>query len=144
MKRILSTITTAVVMYVSAAIFVPSTSVISLSGASYTVVPAAHAACAGVKTSKALGTTCVGDGTTNPIYALIYLFVKFLSGILGLVLVLVLVIAGIQYIISNGSSDDMKSAKNRIKAAVTAFVLYIIMFAFLQLILPPDAKLFGG
>lgn len=88
---------------------------------------------------------CIKEkGSANPIYLLIRDIVRVLSGLFGLVLVLILVVAGFQYVISNGSPDDTKAAKERIKAAVTGFVLYILMIGILQLLLPENTKLFGG
>jgi len=106
-------------------------------------VPSANAAGC-VKVSPALGAphNCVG-GSTNPIYDLLHIIIVWLSGMFGLVLTLILVVAGFQYIVSNGSPDDTKSAKNRIKAALTGFILYIFMVGILQHLLPDGVKLFG-
>jgi uncharacterized membrane protein len=114
-------------------------------------VPLAHAAdCpdGSVKVSTALsldnkdGNECIGSKDQNPIFALLSIGIKFFSIIFGLLLVLILVIAGIQYITAGGSSDATKEAKDRIKAAITGLVLYVLMFAILQIILPPDQRIF--
>ncbi len=97
----------------------------------------------GVKVSKALGTGgCIGGGDQNPIFALVAYGVQFLTGIFGVILVLVLVIAGLQYVISGDDPEIAKEAKERIKGAITGLVLFVIMFGLIQMILPPDVKLF--
>ena len=61
---------------------------------------------------------------------------KLLSGAVGGVIVLMLVIAGIQYITSAGEPTAIKSAKNRIMNAIMALVLFLMMFAILNFIIP--------
>lgn len=100
----------------------------------------------GVKVSSATvpGGACLGgSGTINPIYRFLHILIQFLSGMVGLVIVLILVVGGFQYVLAGANPDEAKSAKNRIKAAVTGFVLFIIMVAVLQVILPVDVKIFG-
>jgi hypothetical protein len=97
----------------------------------------------GVKVSKALGAGgCIGGGNQNPIFALVAYGVQFLTGIFGVIVVLVLVIAGLQYVISGDDPEIAKEAKERIKGAITGLVLFIIMFGLIQTILPPDVKIF--
>lgn len=103
----------------------------------------------GVKVSGVWGSLvgsdrCVGGKQQNPIYKMLSIIIGFASGILGLVLVLMVVISGLQYVTSEGNPDRTKSAKDRLKGAATGLVLFVIMFAFLQLILPEGSKIFGG
>ncbi len=105
------------------------------------VAQAAADSCGGVKVSSALSGLCK-DSQANPIFALASAGIYFFSSLFGLLLVLVIVISGIQYITSAGSSDGTKEAKERLKAAVTGLVLFILMFAILQLLLPDSVKLF--
>jgi cytochrome bd-type quinol oxidase subunit 2 len=104
---------------------------------------AAGHTCAGVEVSNAIGGLCSGvPAGTNPIFALVSVAIRFFSMIFGLLLVLVVVIAGIQYITAGGSADNTKEAKERLKAAVTGLVLFVLMFGILQVLLPPEAKIF--
>ncbi len=97
----------------------------------------------GIKVSKSLGTGgCIGGGGQNPIFALVGFGVQLLTGLFGIILVLVLVIAGFQYVISGDDPEIAKEAKDRIKGALTGLVLFVIMFALVQAILPSDIKIF--
>ena len=58
------------------------------------------------------------------------------GGVVGTVIVMMLVLAGIQYITSSGDSANVKAAKNRITNAITALVLFMFMVAILQFIVP--------
>ena len=59
-----------------------------------------------------------------------------LSGAAGLIILLMITIAGFQYIISRGDPGNVKSAKNRLTNAIIAFVLYLMAFAILTFLLP--------
>lgn len=62
--------------------------------------------------------------------------INALSALVGVVIVAVLVVAGIQY---SASADDPKAvaeAKNRIKNALVALASFIFMYAFLQWVVP--------
>lgn len=91
---------------------------------------------------KKLGNECIGNKDTNPIFALISQGIKYFTIVFGFILVLVIIIAGIQYITSAGSPDGTKEAKDRFQAAATGLILYMLMFAILQVILPADARVF--
>lgn len=58
------------------------------------------------------------------------------NALVGGIIILVLVIAGIQYITSAGDPSNVKSAKNRVMNAVIALVLYLMMFAILNFLVP--------
>lgn len=91
----------------------------------------------GVKLGTAIGgDRCVGSDTQNPIFDYLARLLKFLSGILGLLFVLIIIAAGVQYIISGGNSEETKSAKNRLKAAITGLLLFSMMYAILNFIIP--------
>ncbi len=88
------------------------------------------------------GDECIGNDR-NPIFDFVGGYVlPIFAGVIGLLLVLVIVVSGIQYIIAGGSSDNTREAKNRLKGAVTGLLLYIMMFGILQVLLPPDARIF--
>lgn len=89
-----------------------------------------------------LGDECLGSDSQNPIFSLISAGIRWFSAIFGLILVLIVAVAGFQYVISAGDSDQIKGAKERLKAAVTGLVLYLLMFSILQFLLPEGAKVF--
>lgn len=62
--------------------------------------------------------------------------VNFLSAAVGVVLVISLVVAGIQYMTSSGDPSGIKSARDRIVAVVWSFIIYIFSFAILQYLMP--------
>lgn len=80
------------------------------------------------------GVSNTGQG--GAIIAYLTLALKLLSGIVGAVIMLMLVVAGVQYITSAGDPAMVKSAKNRIVNAITALVLYLMMFAVLNFLVP--------
>lgn len=59
-----------------------------------------------------------------------------LSGLVGTVVMVVIVVAGIQYITSAGDPGLVKAAKQRIFNAILALVLYLMMYAILQFLVP--------
>lgn len=93
------------------------------------------AQCGDVAVSDALG-NCNASPGTNPIFALIQRVITFAAAAFGLVLVLMIVIAGLEYVISGGNPDKAKGAKKRIEQAATGFVMFVIMWGVLQIILP--------
>ena len=54
----------------------------------------------------------------------------------GLVVVLMLIIGGIQYLTSFGDATAIKNAKNRITNAIIALMLFLLMYAILSFLLP--------
>jgi hypothetical protein len=91
--------------------------------------------CGGVTVSNALG-NCNAPANTNPIFALLDRIITYATGVFGLVLVLMIVIAGLEYVISGGSPEKTKGAKTRLEQAATGFVLFVIMWGVLQVLLP--------
>ena len=76
---------------------------------------------------------CSGNGL---IFNYLILIIQFLSGAIGLVIVLMIVIGGIQYITSAGDPAAVKKAKERIVNAITGLVLFVLMFAILNFLIP--------
>lgn len=66
----------------------------------------------------------------------IALFIRALSGIVGVVVVAMIVIGGIQYSATGGDPGAVASAKKRIVNALLALVIYIFSFALLQYLIP--------
>jgi len=76
------------------------------------------------------------NGCNGLIFNYLTMIIQFLSGAIGLVIVLMLVIGGIQYITSAGDPGAVKNAKSRITNAIIALVLFILMFAILNFLIP--------
>lgn len=62
--------------------------------------------------------------------------VRFLSAGVGIVIVLMIIIGGIQYITSQGNPQATASAKNRITNAIISLFLFIFMTAILNFLIP--------
>jgi hypothetical protein len=76
------------------------------------------------------------SGSGGAIVAYLTYFLKLLNEAMGGLIVLVIVIAGIQYILSAGDPARVKAAKTRLTQAITALVLYMFMFAILNFLVP--------
>lgn len=99
------------------------------------------AACTGnqIELSSPLsaGTNCVdANKPGGPIFVYLAMIIKFLSGAIGLVIVLMIVVVGVQYITSAGDPGRVKEAKTRITNAITGLVLFVLMFAILNFLIP--------
>ncbi|HUP26586.1 MAG TPA: hypothetical protein VM124_03010 [Candidatus Limnocylindrales bacterium] len=64
------------------------------------------------------------------------LFIKFLSAIVGVVIVASIIIGGITYSASKDDPGATAAAKKRIANAILALGLYVFMFALLQYLIP--------
>jgi hypothetical protein len=62
--------------------------------------------------------------------------ITVLSGTVGLVVVLSLIIGGVQYSASEGDPQKVSKAKNRISNTIFAFIAYMFLYAFLQFLVP--------
>lgn len=76
------------------------------------------------------------DGNGGAIIAYLVLFLQLLNLLVGAVIVLVIVIAGVQYVTSAGDPTNTKKAKGRITAAITALIVYMLMNAALNFLIP--------
>lgn len=81
---------------------------------------------------------CVQNDKTNGGAIVTYLkdILTLAGSAVGIVIILMLVIAGIQYITSAGDSGRVKAAKDRVVGAITALILFMFMVAILQFIVP--------
>lgn len=64
------------------------------------------------------------------------LFIRVLSGLVGIVVVIVLVVRGIQYIVARENPQMTAKAREGILWAVLALILYLFVFALLQWLVP--------
>jgi Type IV secretion system pilin len=76
------------------------------------------------------------DANGGVIVAYLKQILLFLSAGVGIVVLLMLTIAGVQYITAAGQPEQVKAAKTRIQNAITGLVLFLIAFAVLNLIIP--------
>lgn len=94
-----------------------------------------------VKVNKNDSGCVVPDPNGGVIIAYLKTILKFLSGGVGIVILLMLTIAGVQYMTAAGQPEQVKAAKSRIQNAITGLVLFLIAFAVLNLIIP--GSIFG-
>lgn len=74
---------------------------------------------------------------TNPIFTSVLLpAVNFLSAGVGLVVVAMIIIGGIQFSTAGGDPNKVKAARNRIVNALLALLAYMFLFSFLQWLIP--------
>lgn len=82
---------------------------------------------------------CLGTAAppgTNAIQDLAFAIVRFLSYGVGIVIVISIIWAGIEYSTSEGSAEQTQSAKNRIRDAIVGLVIYIFAFSIIQYLVP--------
>lgn len=77
---------------------------------------------------------CTGKG--NPIVDISYAIIRFLSFGVGLVIAASIIYAGIQYSASSGNPENSQNAKNRIINSLVGLVFYLLIFAFIQFLVP--------
>jgi hypothetical protein len=84
------------------------------------------------------GGKCVNNSAASGGAIIAYLrgWLLILSGVVGTVIMVVIVVAGVQYITSTGDPGLVKAAKNRIFNAILALLLYLMMYAILQFLVP--------
>lgn len=80
--------------------------------------------------------TCTGGDCSTLITKYINPFIKFLSGLVGVVVAISLVFAGVMYGSAAGDPSKVAAAKKRIYNSIVALLAYLFMFAFLQWLLP--------
>lgn len=61
---------------------------------------------------------------------------NFISGGVALAVIGNIIYAGIQYSMAQGDPSAVGKAKNRIRGALVAFLLYLVLYAFLQWLIP--------
>ena len=81
---------------------------------------------------------CDRDGC-DLVKAYINPFIKVLSGLIGLIAAISLIMGGIQYSAAAGDPQKITAAKDRISKTIIALVMYMFLFAFLQFLIPGGA-----
>src|SRR5690606_28092694 len=81
--------------------------------------------------------TCQSDTNCQNIFDK-YLtpFVRFLSAAVGIVVVAAVIFGGIQFSTSGGDPQKVANAKKHVANAIIALLAYILLFAFLNFIIP--------
>lgn len=64
------------------------------------------------------------------------IFINVLSGLVGVVVVAMVIIGGIQYSTAQDNPNALSAAKGRIANALLALLAFLFMFAFLQWLVP--------
>lgn len=77
-----------------------------------------------------------GKGKNNPIYVYLGTIIRFLSAGVGIVVILMIVVSGVQYMTSAGNPDAVKGAKKRLTNAILALILFLFMAAILNFLVP--------
>lgn len=72
----------------------------------------------------------------NPIVEKLNLIVNVLSGFVGVVVVGVIILGGIQYAMAGDKAEAVGAAKQRIINGLMALLAYLFIFAFLQWLIP--------
>lgn len=72
----------------------------------------------------------------NPIVRDIQMFVDFLAAGVGIVVVGVIIVGGIQYMTSGDNPTALTAAKQRITNGLIALAAFLFTFAFLQWLIP--------
>ncbi|MBI4034315.1 hypothetical protein HY380_00280 [Candidatus Saccharibacteria bacterium] len=72
----------------------------------------------------------------NPIVEDIQMIINFLSAGVGVIVLAVIIIGGIQYITAGDKPEATMAAKKRVINGVTALIAFMLMYAFLQWLVP--------
>lgn len=79
---------------------------------------------------------CNTQESCNPIRKYVNPFIKVLSGLAGLAIVVGLIWGGIQYSMSEGDPSKVSTAKRHIRNSVLALVAFLFLYAFIRFLAP--------
>ncbi len=79
---------------------------------------------------------CAGGNGVNPIYAYLRSIIRFVSGLFGIIAVLMVILSGFQYMTSAGSPEAVKKAKSRLANVVLSIIVFAMMFGILNYLIP--------
>ncbi len=96
---------------------------------------------ADILTSKQFNAPCNDpNGTITAsncgIVAYLQLFINVLSGLVGIVIVIMIIWGGIEYSSAGNDPQKVGAAKSKISNALLALVVFIFMYSFLQWVVP--------
>lgn len=92
-----------------------------------------------METRQALKASCSTEPVTAQNCAVMYyllIFINALSALVGIVVVIMVAVGGVQYSAAKDNPQQAAQAKERIRNAILALVAYIFMVAFLQWLVP--------
>ncbi len=72
----------------------------------------------------------------NPIFTLLREAVKFLSGLIGVLAVIMFIAAGVVYASAGDSSDKVRQAKTMMTNTVIGIALYVFLVAIINFLVP--------
>ncbi len=75
-------------------------------------------------------------GALNPIEDIIYAIIRFMALGVGIIVVISIIIAGIQYTSSEGNPEVTQQAKDRIRFTMFGLFLYIFAYTIMQYLVP--------
>ncbi len=103
-------------------------------------VPVARAAEECVKVSVPLpGTSneiCGEQTRGGVIMTYVRAIIRFMGSLVGLVIIMMIIIGGVQYLTAAGNPSQVAAAKSRIQNAITGLFLFIFMYAILNYLVP--------
>ncbi len=97
---------------------------------------------AAVPSAWAQGPNYSGDcrASSSPadcgVVAYIQLAINILSAMVGIVVVIMIAVGGVQYVTAQDNPQAVEAARERIRNALIALVAYIFSYAFLQYLIP--------
>ena len=86
--------------------------------------------------NKDPASTCQTETGICNINQYIEIFINILSGLVGVVVVMVIIIGGIQYATAGDEPGKIQAARQRITKALIALLVFIFLYAFLQYLVP--------
>ena len=89
--------------------------------------------------TPAIDLGCKGE-IDNPIMDMLFGILRFLSNGVGLIIILSLVWAGIQYSMARGIPQEAEKAQKRIQSTVGALLLFIFAYAIINYLVPGFIK----
>lgn len=93
-------------------------------------------ACDGIQcVSDGAGNAKTGGANTSNLTDIIKLVTNLLLFILGAVSVIMIIVGGIKYTTSNGSAEQIKSAKNTIMYSIVGLVVAIFAYAIVNFVI---------
>ena len=84
-------------------------------------------------TGKESGDACLKK---NPIFHYVNIIIGFLSGLVGVVVVAIIIIGGIQYSMAGDNSTAVQEARKKITNGFIALFAFMFLFAFLEWLVP--------
>ncbi len=75
-------------------------------------------------------------GAVSPVEDIVYAIIRFMSIGVGIIVVISIIIAGIQYTSSEGNPEVTQEAKNRVRFTMFGLFLYIFAYTIMQYLVP--------